>query len=318
MPITRRDALLAMLAAPLAAPWLTSCRDTPAPSPPVPAAHGLAPVAPREAQRHNPPAPPAAWELMDFPPSEARRLPQKALVRGAAPGPLLVLLHGRGETRSLDIGARGWRDDYLLERAFGRLAAPPLTSADLEGFVTVERLRALNAALAARPFRGLGVACPFTPDLIRGPAEETEPFARFVIEELLPRARPGGAGPAEAGIDGVSLGGRVALFVGLRHPEVFGAVGAMQPALQRSEVPVVVELIKRAQQVRPQRLRLMTSEGDPFRPVVEALSEALEQAGVPHTPLVTPGPHDYAWNRGPGSVETLLWYDRALRGEAHL
>ena len=48
------------------------------------------------------------------------------------------------------------------------------------------------------------------------------------------------------------------------------------------------------------------------------LRRRLEQAGVPHTPLVTPGPHDYAWNRGPGSVETLLWYDRALRGEAHL
>jgi hypothetical protein len=55
--------------------------------------------------------------------------------------------------------------------------------------------------------------------------------------------------------------------------------------------------------------------GDHFHDVVHAFSRELDGASVEHELLVTPGPHDYVWNRGPGSVEMLLWFDRALRGE---
>jgi hypothetical protein len=47
---------------------------------------------------------------------------------------------------------------------------------------------------------------------------------------------------------------------------------------------------------------------------VERLSQALHEEHIPHELLVTPGPHDYVYNRGPGSYEMLLWHERVLRG----
>ena len=32
-----------------------------------------------------------------------------------------------------------------------------------------------------------------------------------------------------------------------------------------------------------------------------------------HDLVIVPGPHDYAFNRGPGCAEMLLWQERALR-----
>src|SRR5262249_52801074 len=60
--------------------------------------------------------------------------------------PVLVALHGRGEAlKSPPAGAMGWVRDYLLTRAFERLANPPLTAQDLEGFVEPDHLAGLNA-----------------------------------------------------------------------------------------------------------------------------------------------------------------------------
>jgi hypothetical protein len=35
-------------------------------------------------------------------------------------------------------------------------------------------------------------------------------------------------------------------------------------------------------------------------------------AGIAHDFAEVVGPHDYSFNRGPGSIELLLWHDRAL------
>ena len=66
------------------------------------------------------------------------------------------------------------------------------------------------------------------------------------------------------------------------------------------------------------RLRLVTSDRDYFRGAVLGLHLALKADGIEHEHLVIPGPHDYAFNRGPGGVEMLLWHDRVLRGEPPL
>ncbi len=242
---------------------------------------------------------------------------QHALVRGASSdAPLLIALHGAGEAaRGLVTGARGWRDDYALDRAERRLRTPPLTEGDFEGFVTTDRVAALNSALAARAYRGLSVACPYTPRLRT--LEAAAPFARFLFDRLLPRATTElGLAPASLGIDGVSMGGRLALLVGLSHPERFAAVGALQPALTEDEAPKFAELAVRATAKKKLALRLVSSSEDPFLAAIRALDVELTKRGVAHDLYVSPGPHDYAWNRGPGSIEMLLWHDRVLRGES--
>jgi hypothetical protein len=59
-------------------------------------------------------------------------------------------------------------------------------------------------------------------------------------------------------------------------------------------------------------LRLTTSQDDVYEGAIVHLSRALRAAGVDHDFADVPGPHDYPWNRGPGSIELLLWQDRAL------
>lgn len=260
------------------------------------------------------------WRLLTFAPGlDAPEGQRAAVYAPAAAGerPLLVALHGRGESgRGLLAGALGWRDDYAIERLDRRLRAPPLTREDLQGFVTPARLDALNAALRADPYEGVCLACPYTPDLADRRPVGARPFARFITERLLPELASALGAPherARVGIDGVSMGGRLALLVGLAHPEVFGSVGALQPALGVDEAPAFAELAASAAARGLRQLALVSSEGDPFLPAVRALAEELARRGVAHRLAVTPGPHDYAWNRGPGGVEMLLAHERAAR-----
>jgi hypothetical protein len=266
-------------------------------------------------------APP--WHELSFEPSASYPEEERALVlvpEGAAALPVVVALHGRGETRSLDIGARGFRDFYGVDRLDARLRAPPLTSDDLLGFTSEERLSRLNASLAAAPYRGVVLACPYAPDLADRSFAGAEAFGRFVTSALLPAARAKAGAPASperTGIDGVSMGGRLALWIAFRFPEAFGAVGAMQPALRPNEAQAVARLAAEARARNPKlRIRLISSEEDPFLGAVEATSSAMRSAGAPHDLVVVPGPHDYEWNRGPGCAEMLLWQERALRGLA--
>ncbi|WP_437997709.1 alpha/beta hydrolase-fold protein [Sorangium sp. So ce185] len=301
---SRRRALLGLAA--LAA---SSCRRKSSPPPPGPAAAEAAP---------------SRWKELAFAPAEGGEGPQRALLlapEAAAPLPLLVALHGRGEAvRGPEAGARGWRDEYRLDATLQRILAPPLAPDDLGQMVTRERLAQLNASLGEHPYRGLCIATPFAPDLRDRSVEGAAAFGRFVVERLLPRARAesGCLTAREAtGIDGVSLGGRLALLVGLSHPEVFGAVGALQPAVRADEAEMFSALARRARRTTERRalaLRLVSSEADPFLPAIQAISDRLRQDGVAHELLIVPGPHDYAWNRGPGGVEMVLWHERVQRG----
>jgi enterochelin esterase-like enzyme len=232
--------------------------------------------------------------------------------------PVLVALHGRGEAvKGPERGAWGWARDYSLVRAIERVCAPPLTQDDLQGFADPERLERLNRELEARPFGGLVVVCPWVPDLDLRSDAALRAYGRFVIETLLPRVyreTPAIGTPAATGIDGVSLGGAVALRVGLGNPAAFGAVGALQPAIRDDQASAWVEIAKAARATRPTlKLRLLTSTEDYYRPAVERTADALQKAGVDHELTIVPGPHDYVFNRGPGSVELLLFHDRALR-----
>jgi iron(III)-salmochelin esterase len=233
--------------------------------------------------------------------------------------PIVIAFHGKGE--SVLGPARGyaaWVDRYGLGNAYGALLAPPVTSAAFGGLVREKELAALNAELRAHAFRGVLAVGVYTPDLLpEVPGSEAlESYASWVADVLVPHVQKtlpvASTEPRQVGVDGVSLGGMVALEVGLRRPQVFGAVGTMQPAIRGREV-AIADLAAQARATQHQRIRLLSSDADPLLPVTRTLSRELRKRHVAHQLLVTPGGHDYAFNRGPGAVELLHFHDRALR-----
>jgi enterochelin esterase-like enzyme len=274
---------------------------------------------------------PLLGELMfDFPSVSFGAERALAIVpRGQEAGerfPVLVALHGRGESvRGSTACARGWMDDYELGRSIERLGSPPLSREDFRGFVDDARLARLNASLIERPYRGLIVVCPWVPDILsnrdRANLDVALPFGAFIVEELLPRVvaeTPARTERAATGIDGVSLGGRASLLVGFAHAERFGAVGTLQAAVQDSEAAAFAARARSALGNGLQRIRLLTSDRDPFAGPIAEMHRAFDEGRIEHDYLVIPGPHDYAFNRGPGGIEMLLWHDRVLRGEPPL
>jgi enterochelin esterase-like enzyme len=231
--------------------------------------------------------------------------------------PVVVALHGRGEAvKPPALGAMGWARDYAMTRAFDRLRAPPLAAEDFEGFVDPDRLARLNASLQTRPFGGLVVACPHVPDFDWSNGGEVRNVGRFVTDVLLPivrRETPALAAPESTGIDGVSMGGALALRIGLASPDVFGAVGSLQAAIHEDDAEPLAEMARAARARRSGiALRLLTSHDDYFHDAIARTHEVWNELGIAHDYADVPGPHDYVFNRGPGSIELLTWHDKVL------
>jgi hypothetical protein len=213
-------------------------------------------------------------------------------------------------------------DDYAMKRAIERLHSPPLRPKDLENLADPKRLERLNQTLERHPYGDLVVVCPYTPDILAGdkPFSAAIPFGNFVVSELLPKVRretPAMSMASATGIDGVSLGGRVSVLVGLAHPESFGAVAALQAAFDSADAPELARRAKLAREKNPKlALRLLTTDGDYFLRATKNISRAFRDAGIEHELVVIPGPHDYPFNRGPGVYEMLLFHDRVLRGHS--
>jgi hypothetical protein len=289
--------------------------------PPAPVPQASAVPAPSSSAPAVLPAAELTWSLPDTPVGKMSVVVSVPERREQDRFPVLIALHGRGETlKGPERGARGWIDDYALVKAMERLRHPPLAVRDFEGFVASERLEALNAALAGAPYAGLIVACPYLPDVLSGeePFTRAPPLTRFLVDTLIPKLysdTPATGTAATTGIDGVSLGGRGAIAVGFARPEAFGSVGSLQAALDVKNADEVALRARRALEKNPQlRLRLVTSSEDYYLPALRVISSALRHSNVRHDFLVTRGPHDYAWNRGPGAYEMLLFHDRVLRG----
>ena len=316
-PTVSRRALLSAL------PALGCARREAPERAPAPALKLAAPSASTSIERL--PAEELTWT---FPETPVGRMSVVVLVPERLPSerfPVLIAMHGRGETlKGAERGARGWVDDYKLARAIGRLRRPPLVERDFEGFVEPARLASLNAGLGREPYGGLVVACPYTPDVLgrEEPFSQAPLLARFLVDTLLPKIRtdtPALATAQATGIDGVSLGGRAAIAVGLFRPEEFGAVAGLQAAFDPENTGDFVTRAERALAKNPRlNLRLLTSTEDYYLEVTRRFHAALEKKGVRHDFLVAQGPHAYAFNRGPGSIEMLVYHDRVLRGRKPL
>ncbi|MBX3224514.1 MAG: hypothetical protein KF795_28630, partial [Labilithrix sp.] len=104
--------------------------------------------------------------------------------------PMLFALHGRGEAnKGPALGVMGWPKDYALLRAIERVCAPPLTTQDFEGMVDAKRLVEHNDALGRRPFAGLVVVCPYSPDVDLRKPNQIREYADYFMNAVLPRAK---------------------------------------------------------------------------------------------------------------------------------
>jgi enterochelin esterase-like enzyme len=269
----------------------------------------------------------AGFDRLDLTVGGARDLARRAFVfvpegiPANARLPLLILLHGLGETTSEDAGVRAWVDRYGLMSCHSRLAHPPIAPETSRGDLTAERAREMNAELATRPYDGqIVLACPFTPNVWRthDPRRALDRYAEWIADSLIPEigaTAPVETGGARTGLDGCSLGGFVGLEVFLRKPELFGAWGGVQSALGESAAPsFATRLAAALEKAGQRRLHIETSTGDPFRKANVALSRELEKKGISHDRAVLPGPHDQPFLREAGTLEMLLWHHRALTG----
>ncbi len=238
--------------------------------------------------------------------------------------PVLIALHGQGESRkSPKAGAKGWAYDYGMIKAVKRLSEPPLTKDDFGNMITDSRLNWFNKTLKERSFRGLIVACPYLPDRFRrnNLYEDTDKYGSFLINTLLPKTykeTPAQGTTKSTGIDGVSLGGRASVIIGLTNPHTFGAVGGIQAAFGEDQAGEIASLVEQARKKNPKMtFRIMSSRLDRYKQVTERISSELTQTNVKHQMDIVEGNHSYEFNRGPGVYEMLLYYDRVLRGERY-
>ena len=263
------------------------------------------------------------WELADqsqTPTRIAVLIPKAAVAATDASlkkYPVLIALHGRGEAlKKPPDGALGWAKDYDLLLALRRIEHPPLTDSDFQGFSDPSRLRKMNEALTSRAYGGMIVVCPYLPDLDLRQEAGMQLYGEYLVNMVLPlvRARlPASTSPKSTGIDGVSLGGAVGLFVGLTFAEVFGSVGGLQPAIQSADAELWAKRVHNARAKNDtQTLRLLTSTKDYFREGIGRLSSILRSRKLVHEYLDVPGPHDYIFNRGPGAYELLYFHERAF------
>jgi enterochelin esterase-like enzyme len=208
--------------------------------------------------------------------------------------PLLVLLHGLGETSDPRVGAWAWFERYGLGTAYDRLRGSP-------------------------SFRGLVLACPYMPNLAVADPHALDDYGRWIVDTVVPTARreaPVLETPDQTYLGGCSLGGHFSLEVILRRPAAFGAWAGVQTAIGEAAGARYAERLAMAMASHgPCALMVETSTEDPFRRGSEALSRALSRAGVDNQLIELQGPHDQAWLRRSGTPTMLQWFDDRPRWE---
>lgn len=224
-----------------------------------------------------------------------------------SPVPLVVFLHGLGETTNERLGAYAWLERYGLGSAWQRMKRAPIERTSKRGEWTDERLAQVNAELAARSFRGFAMACPYMPNP-HGPAE-LDAYATWIERALLPRCRKEArvfTDAAKTYLCGVSLGGYVSLEMLVRLPQAFGAWAGLQTAIGTWAAAGYAEKIAKS----PKPMLILTSTLDHWKPSSEALATAFDTKKIAHTFRIVPGPHDQPWLREAGTIEALHWLDR--------
>ncbi len=252
-----------------------------------------------------------------------RKLARRALVlspRVHGPDerfPVLVLLHGLGETDNEELGVHAWADRYGLVAADTHLRHPPVTGA--RRYLSDARAQAIDALLARNPYRGFVLVCPVTPNVYEFPYPSValDHYAAWIATTLLPAVRanaPATTDVVGTALDGCSLGGFVAMEVFLRKPELFGAVGTVQAAIGDFTAQRYAAALRAIiDRLGPRAVHVESSYWDPTYPVHQALSKRLAELHVPHDFDTLPGGHDQIFLREVGTLEMLLWHHLRLQ-----
>lgn len=230
--------------------------------------------------------------------------------------PLLIALHGLAETVDEELGAYAWVKRYGIGNGYAHARAPEsITVEGLGKMVTDARVAELRAELT-KPFRGMVIACPYTPNIWKAaptPDMVLDAYTPWLFDVLLPRLRAETPVNNKLGIDGVSLGGYASLGVGARRMDAIDSLGCVQAAISTGDADKWTDRIAKAFATHGTKpLHLLTSTADAFRAPVEAFSASLKKRAIAHTFRLAIGPHDQPFLRGPGSLEMLLFHDRAL------
>ena len=102
----------------------------------------------------------------------------------------------------------------------------------------------------------------------------------------------------------------MSLEVFQRKAAAFSSFGVVQPAIGHRQIPGYVAMLGERKGLP---VHVESSLADPYLMVSRDLHGALGKAGVASDFIAPPGPHDQPFLRDVGSLEMLLWHDRALR-----
>lgn len=237
----------------------------------------------------------------------------RLLVPPTPPERLLILLHGRGEAHSEALALDAWPKSYGLDDAVRRLHSPPVGPVLRTPKLDPARKDRINRELAARPFKGFAILCPVTPNPAKHSDRDAlfDAYAAWLFEVLVPHVRSKLPSLKERlGLDGCSMGGYVAWEVLLRRPEALDTFGTVQAAFGAARGAHYADAVA-AMPVRP-HMHILTSSNDTFVEANTKLSKELTRRGIGHDFDAPDGPHDQPWLRQIGTLEMLLWHDRAL------
>jgi hypothetical protein len=241
-----------------------------------------------------------------------------ATPRDLAPGarlPMAVLLPGGHHTMQRhDQGCWGWWSEYLLGDCETALRRGEIAHADMKGMGLEKHRRAMNEQLASRAYQGMVIVTPWVVGRSPWPTGNGLQVTSF-LRQLVARARaelPVMQTREATGLGGMSTGGLWTLWSGTACADLFGTLVALQPYTE-DLVPQIRAQIAARNGV--QRIRIMTSDYDHQRETTLALSDRLKTDGVVHELIDSSGPHSAEFAAGPGGLDALLTFDRALRGE---
>ena len=209
--------------------------------------------------------------------------------------PVLVLLHGLGETGNDRDGAYAWAERYGLLTSYERLLHPPVDQGlRHHRFLPKIRAEAIDRELMLYPFRGMILVCPYTPNVFQmNTMRALDDYAAWLVEIVLPEVHsrtPSKQGLRFTALDGCSLGGFISYQVFLRRPEAFYCCGGVQAAIGKDTAAFYAQQFHDiVQRLGPRRFHLETSTQDPYHDANVQLARQLERRGVEHDLRVLPG-----------------------------
>ena len=135
-------------------------------------------------------------------------------------------------------------------------------------------------------------------------------FESALTEHLLPYVQEtysGAKARNRLAVGGLSRGAGWALRLGLKHPDLFGAIGLHSPAVLTPDLYFLPEWVKAIPEADRPRVWIDVGDHDSLRSSVFELTAALDELGFPYTWTFDPGDHtpEY-WS---AHLETYLrWY----------